>query len=68
MPNIQIIAVEPANSPVLSGGNPGNHKIQGIGAGFIPEVLNIRTIDRIIQVEDEKANKYLPFTGKTEGI
>ncbi len=52
---IQVIAVEPAGSPVLSGGKPGPHKIQGIGAGFVPEVLNRKVIDEIITVKDEDA-------------
>lgn len=68
IPNIQIIAVEPAYSPVLSGGNPGVHKIQGIGAGFIPKVLNTRIIDRIIRVEDEEAIYTCRLLAKREGI
>jgi cysteine synthase len=54
-PNIKIIAVEPADSPVLSGGNPGPHKIQGIGAGFVPAVLNTKIIDEIITVKNDDA-------------
>ncbi len=54
-PNIQIIAVEPADSPVLSGGNPGPHKIQGIGAGFIPKNYNPAVVDEIIQVTNDQA-------------
>jgi cysteine synthase len=54
-PSIQIIAVEPATSAVISGDKPGAHKIQGIGAGFIPEVLNREIIDRVIKISDEKA-------------
>jgi len=54
-PHIQVIAVEPADSPVLSGGNPGPHKIQGIGAGFVPDVLNRGVIDEIITVKNEDA-------------
>lgn len=54
-PNIKIIAVEPDDSPVLSGGNPGPHKIQGIGAGFVPDILNRDVIDEIIRVKNEEA-------------
>lgn len=54
-PKIKIIALEPKNSPVLSGGSPGKHKIQGIGAGFVPEVLNRNVVDQIILVEDQDA-------------
>ena len=54
-PNVKIIAVEPADSPVLSGGNPGTHKIQGIGAGFIPKNYNASVVDEIIQVSNDNA-------------
>lgn len=54
-PEFKIVAVEPADSPVLSGGPPGPHKIQGIGAGFIPDILNVKVIDEIIQVTNEQA-------------
>jgi cysteine synthase A len=54
-PNIRIVAVEPADSPVLSGGKPGPHKIQGIGAGFVPDVLNRSVIDDIILVTNDEA-------------
>lgn len=67
-PSVKIVAVEPAGSPVLSGGNPGPHKIQGIGAGFIPEILNISIIDEIIQVSDENAGIMARRIIKEEGI
>jgi cysteine synthase A len=54
-PGFKIVAVEPVDSPVLSGGPPGPHKIQGIGAGFVPEILNTQVIDEIIQVTNEQA-------------
>jgi cysteine synthase A len=54
-PSFKIVAVEPLDSPVLSGGTAGPHKIQGIGAGFVPDVLNIEIIDEIIQVSNEQA-------------
>ncbi len=67
-PKIKIIALEPKNSPVLSGGTPGKHKIQGIGAGFVPEVLNREIIDQIIQVEDQDAWKTSLELAAKEGI
>ncbi|HCO12445.1 MAG TPA: cysteine synthase A [Desulfonauticus sp.] len=54
-PAIKVVAVEPLNSPVLSGGNPGPHKIQGIGAGFIPKVLDLKVVDQIEKIADEEA-------------
>ena len=62
------VAVEPKNSPVLSGGKPGPHKIQGIGAGFIPDVLKKELIDEIIQVDDEDAVSTAKMLAKNEGI
>ena len=67
-PNAKAIAVEPANSPVLSGGRPGPHKIQGIGAGFIPQVLKIKLIDEVITVTDEEAIAYSRRLAKEEGL
>lgn len=68
LPNIQIIAVEPKDSPVLSGGKAGPHKIQGIGAGFIPDVLNISVYNEIISVSNEDAIATAKKVAKTEGI
>src|SRR4030043_61411 len=67
-PNVKLIAVEPKDSPVLSGGAPGPHKIQGIGAGFVPQVLNRDTIDEIILVSNEDAGETARQLAKTEGI
>ena len=67
-PNIKVIAVEPINSPVLSGGNPGPHKIQGIGAGFIPETLDTSLIDEILQVDAELAAEESRKIAKNEGV
>ena len=66
--SIKIIAVEPADSPVLSGGSAGSHKIQGIGAGFVPEVLNTGIIDEIIQVSNEDAGNMTRKIIREEGI
>lgn len=67
-PNIQIVAVEPAASPVLSEGKPGAHKIQGIGAGFVPDTLNTSVYDEIIRVENEDAFQKGRDIARTEGI
>ena len=67
-PSFQAIAVEPAASPVLSGGSPGPHKIQGIGAGFVPEVLNREIIDEIVQVSNEAAVETARRLAKQEGL
>jgi len=67
-PSVKIIAVEPAESPVLSGGSPGPHKIQGIGAGFIPEVLNLSIIDEIIKVSSKDAESTARMIIKKEGM
>jgi len=66
--SIKIIAVEPADSPVLSGGSPGSHKIQGIGAGFVPEILNLSVIDEIIKVSNEDAGITTCKIIREEGI
>jgi cysteine synthase A len=67
-PSFMAIAVEPADSPVLSGGEPGPHKIQGIGAGFIPDVLNVNIIDEVITVTNEDAFETARKLAKAEGI
>ncbi|QIR38569.1 cysteine synthase A [Tolypothrix sp. PCC 7910] len=67
-PSFQAIAVEPSNSPVLSGGKPGAHKIQGIGAGFIPQVLKLELIDEVITVTDEEAIAYGRRLAREEGL
>ena len=67
-PDVQVVAVEPAGSPVLSKGTPGAHKIQGIGAGFVPDVLNTGVYDEIIAVENEAAFAAGKKIGKSEGV
>jgi cysteine synthase A len=67
-PEIRIIAVEPSASPVLSGGTPGPHKIQGIGAGFVPEVLNRQVLDRIVTVSDADAYQTSKLLARQEGL
>jgi cysteine synthase A len=67
-PDVKIIAVEPSDSPVLSGGNPGPHKIQGIGAGFVPDVLNVSVIDEIIKVTNDQAFVTSRLLARTEGL
>ena len=67
-PKIRIVAVEPKRSPVLSGGEPGYHRIQGIGAGFVPQVLNRNVIDQIVPVEDEAAWETSLALAREEGI
>jgi cysteine synthase A len=67
-PHIKIIAVEPTGSPVLSGGEPGPHKIQGIGAGFVPAVLNRSLLDEIMTVTDEEAYQITKQLAKKEGL
>jgi cysteine synthase A len=67
-PKFRAIAVEPANSPVMSGGKPGPHKIQGIGAGFIPDVLKLDLVDEVLQVKDEDAMRTSRLLALKEGL
>ena len=67
-PGFKAIGVEPKDSPVLSGGKPGSHKIQGIGAGFVPKVLNRELLDEVIQVADQDAGETARLLAKKEGI
>lgn len=67
-PHIQVIAVEPDSSPVLSGGKPGPHKLQGIGAGFVPKVLNTTIYDEIIRIKDEEAYDRGRQLARTDGV
>lgn len=67
-PNVKVVALEPAESPVLSEGRAGAHKIQGIGAGFVPEVLNTKVYDEVFKAKDEDAYAAAKFLAKKEGI
>ena len=67
-PSVRVVAVEPSDSPVLSGGQPGAHKIQGIGAGFVPETYNASVVDDIMQVENDEAYEAARLLGRKEGI
>ena len=68
LPHVKVIAVEPKDSPVLSGGAPGPHKIQGIGAGFIPDVLNTGIYDAVVPVSQEAAYQTAALAARTEGL
>ena len=67
-PKTQVIAVEPVESPVIAGGNPGPHALQGIGAGFIPDTLDVNVLDGTINVEKEEAYEYTRKMARVEGI
>ncbi len=67
-PDLRIVAVEPTDSPVLSGGNPGPHKIQGIGAGFVPAVLDTKVYDEVVAVGNDEAFEYARLCARVEGI
>lgn len=67
-PSVKVVAVEPSDSPVLSGGNPGPHKLQGIGAGFVPEVLNTAVYDEVFPVTSEEAYAGGRLMGRSEGV
>lgn len=67
-PNVKIVAVEPASSPVLAGGKPGPHKIQGIGAGFVPGVMNLSIVDEILPVENDDAFEAARAVAKSDGL
>ena len=67
-PGVRIVGVEPATSPVLSGGQAGPHKLQGIGAGFVPEVLDLHAVDEVLTCEDDDAYAFARLVGKREGV
>ncbi|MFC4323914.1 cysteine synthase A [Litchfieldia salsa] len=67
-PNVKIVAVEPADSPILSGGKPGPHKIQGIGAGFVPDILDTKVYDEVVTVKNDEAFDYARRAAREEGI
>lgn len=67
-PKIEVIAVEPVESPVISGGNPGSHSLQGLGAGFIPDTLDVEVLDSVIQIGKEEAYDYTRKIARLEGI
>jgi cysteine synthase A len=67
-PGFKMIAVEPEDSPVLSGGAPGPHKIQGIGAGFVPDTLDTKEIDEVVRISNDRAFKIAREVAKLEGV
>jgi cysteine synthase A len=67
-PELKVVAVEPFDSPVLSGGKKGPHKIQGLGAGFVPEVLNLKIVDEVFKVKTEEAFETARNLSSTEGL
>lgn len=67
-PKIEVFAVEPTDSPVISGGDPGPHSLQGIGAGFIPDTLDVNVLDGTIQVEKDEAYEFTRKLARIEGI
>jgi cysteine synthase len=67
-PGIRVVAVEPADSPILSGGNPGPHKIQGIGAGFVPQILDTHVYDEVVTATNAEAFDYARICARVEGI
>ncbi len=68
LPNLHVVAVEPEDSPILSGGNPGPHKIQGIGAGFVPGVLNTSVYDQVVAVSNQEAMDTARLVARLEGV
>ena len=67
-PNIEVLAVEPIDSPVLSGGNPGPHALQGLGAGFVPDTLDVNVLDGVITITKDEAYEYTRKMASMEGI